>query len=243
MIKGVIFDLGGTLIQPKDNLRVEERPCAEDVARWLNQKKHIQVETAALADAIVQDRIARFAETLASQRQFLTVDIMTAAFKLAGLPAHPPALTEEATRQFFQREETANIPVAEAIATLKILHRQGFKLGLLSNASDDKLIQRMVNKNGLRPWLSPVFSSAGLGVCKPNAEPFLLIGRRWGLLPAEIAVVGDTLSADIKGAQNAGMRGILATYVPNPANAQHPNIQPDAAIDTLSALPDVLATL
>lgn len=241
MIKGVIFDLGGTLVQPVDNLRVQERSCAEDVALWLKQKKHIQVETAALVDAIVQARIARFAETIASQRQFLTVDIMTGAFASAGLPAHSPGLAEEATRRFFQREEAATIPVAGAVATLKTLHRQGLRLGLLSNASDDSLIQRMVNKNGLRPWLAPVFSSAGLGLCKPNAQPFLLIAQRWNLLPAEIAVVGDTLAADIEGAHNAGMRGILATYVPNPANQNHPAVQPDAVIPALSALPNVLA--
>lgn len=242
MIKGIIFDLGGTLIRPSGNLMIEERLCAEDVTLWLNRKKHIQVETTSLVDAIVQGRTAGFAETLASERQFLTVEVMAGAFKLAGLPAHPPALAEEATRQFFQREETANIPVTEALATLRTLYRRGLKLGLLSNASDDNLIQRMVNKNGLRPWLSPVFSSAGLGMCKPNAQPFLLIARRWNLLPAEIAVVGDTLATDVKGAQNAGMRGILANYVPNPANSRHPHIQPDAVIESLAALPETLAT-
>jgi putative hydrolase of the HAD superfamily len=114
---------------------------------------------------------------------------------------------------------------------------------LYSNATDDKLIQRLVNQGGLRPWLSPTFSSAGWGWRKPKPEPFQLIARRWGFSPAEVVMVGDTLMADIQGAQNAGMPGILVTMDEAPSNAANRHIQPTAVAETLSALPEIIAQL
>jgi FMN phosphatase YigB (HAD superfamily) len=70
-----------------------------------------------------------------------------------------------------------------------------------------------------------------------------LIARRWGLAPAEVVVVGDTLSADILGAQNAGMPAILVRMNESPFNSQHRHIQPTAVAETLSALPEIVAQL
>jgi HAD superfamily hydrolase (TIGR01549 family) len=158
-------------------------------------------------------------------------------------PASTHALIEPALKIYFEPEEMAWQVYPDAIETLKHLHRQGYRLGLYSNATDDAFIQRLINRNGLRPWLSPTFSSAGLGWRKPKREPFDLIAQRWRLAPAELAVVGDSLSADILGAQNAGMHSILMTLPENPSNHQPDPIQPTTCVDRLSDLPTALAQL
>jgi phosphoglycolate phosphatase-like HAD superfamily hydrolase len=56
-------------------------------------------------------------------------------------------------------------------------------------------------------------------------------------------VVGDTLNADVLGAQNAGMHSILVTMDENPSNANHRHIQPTAVAGSLSELPEIVAQL
>jgi putative hydrolase of the HAD superfamily len=116
-------------------------------------------------------------------------------------------------------------------------------LGLLSNATDDLFVQRLVNRLDLRPWLSPTFSSAGLGLRKPKREPFDLILSRWNLPPGSVVVVGDTLNADILGAHNSGMRGILITADEAPRNDEfRETIVPDGTIAALGELPGLIET-
>jgi putative hydrolase of the HAD superfamily len=144
-------------------------------------------------------------------------------------------------RVYFGPEEAAWTAYPDARTTLKQLYEGGYRLGLLSNATDDPLIQRVVNRLEFRPWLSPVFSSAGLGLRKPLRDPFDLVLSRWNLSPEAAVMVGDTLDADILGAHNAGMRSVLVTADEAPGNEAHRGrIVPDASITRLSELPGLL---
>ncbi len=243
MIKGAIFDLGGTLLQLQGNLTACEADGAKGAAAWLIKKTRIKYDVDALAQAILtcrQDGLAAANETL---KEFKMSDGIIEALWAIDAPGQAETFVQEATRRFFQKEEDRHSLIPHAIEILKTLHAKNLKVGLLSNATDDALIQRMVNRFGLRPWLSPVFSSAGLGWKKPKAEPFLLIAGRWGLLPEEIIVIGDTLFTDILGAQNAGMHNVLVTYIENRDNDSHRNIIPDVTIGTLAELPAAIETL
>jgi len=143
----------------------------------------------------------------------------------------------------FTGEEAAWKAYPDARATLKALAQQGHRLSLLSNATDDLFVQRLVNRLDLRPWLSPTFSSAGLGLRKPKREPFDLILSRWNLPPGSVVVVGDTLNADILGAHNSGMRGILITADEAPRNDEfRETIVPDGTIAALGELPGLIET-
>ncbi len=56
-------------------------------------------------------------------------------------------------------------------------------------------------------------------------------------------MVGDTLSADILGAHNTGMRGVLITADEPPWNDEDREaIIPDATIASLSELPGLIET-
>ena len=91
--------------------------------------------------------------------------------------------------------------------------------------------------------MSPTFSSAGWGWRKPKPELFDLIAKRWRLPPHEIVMVGDTLDADILGAQNSAMHGILVTMDESRFNAGNRHIQPAAVAKSLSELPGLIAQL
>jgi FMN phosphatase YigB (HAD superfamily) len=120
----------------------------------------------------------------------------------------------------------------------------------VSNATHDPLIQRLVDRLGFRPWLDPALSSAATGIRKPDPAALSPVLEAWDLSPARVAMVGDTLDADILGAQRAGMRTVWLrsrkdarqeeSAIPSASQA---STVPDATIEQLGELPDCLLTL
>lgn len=245
MIKGIIFDLGHTLLGNSRGWQELAQEGAEAMAEWYFKKKRIKIDTLALIETFLAERSAArkvaeqtHVEVLAEQSLSLALEKIEAPPK-----ARAKATLEAALKIFFEPEQAAWQLYPDTIDTLKLLKRQGYQLGLYSNATDDPLIQRLVNMRRLRPLLAPSFSSAGYGWRKPNPELFQLIARRWGLPPAEIVVVGDTLNADILGAQNAGMFSILVTMRESPSNANHRHIKPTTTAERLADLPEIISRL
>ena len=243
MIKGIIFDLGSTLIKVTRSWDEVIQEGAEAMATWYLKTKHIKLDAPALIETFIAERASGLKTARQTQTEVLAVQTLLASLKKIDASPSAEALVDGAIKIFFGPEEAASQAYPDAVDTLKILKAQGFRVGLYSNATDDALIQRLVNQNGFRPWLSPVFSSAGCGWRKPKRETFELIAQRWGLSPEEMVVVGDTLEADILGAQNAGMRNILVTMDEPASNADNRHIQPTAVAENLSALPEIIAQL
>ncbi len=105
------------------------------------------------------------------------------------------------------------------------------------------MIQRLVNRLGLRPYLSPVFSSAKLGWRKPTRQAFEAILSRWDLPTQSVLMVGDTPDTDIKGAHDLGMPAVLITAADQPGDHQTQEIvQPEATIRSIGELPALLET-
>lgn len=243
MIKGIIFDLGNTLLKFTGDWRSVQREGAEAMADWYLKKKHVKLDGLTLVETFLAERSAGRTAAIETQMEVTAQQSLSDALKKIEAPAAAGALLEAAIKICFAPEEAAYVTYPDAVDTLKQLKSRGYRLGLYSNATDDKLVQRLINQGGLRPWLSPTFSSAAWGWRKPKAEAFALIAGRWGLSPAEVVVVGDTLNADILGAHNAGMPGILAAMDESPLNEANRHIQPAAAITTLVALPDIIRQL
>lgn len=246
MIKGIIFDLGSTLIRFSGDWHAvvhEGVVGAAAMADWYLKKKHIKLDGAALIEAFLEVRKANRILAEETQTEISAQQSLRQALQKIGAPPAAEAVAEAAIKIYFAPEEAAYQPYPDAPETLKRLQSQGYRLGLYSNATDDKLVQRLVNQAYLRPFLSPTFSSAGCGWRKPRSEAFDLIAQRWGLTPEQMVVVGDTLNADILGAQNAGMRGILVTMDEASSNEQHRHIQPAAVAESLSALPEIIKAL
>jgi putative hydrolase of the HAD superfamily len=99
--------------------------------------------------------------------------------------------------------------------------------------------------------LDPALSSARTGIRKPDPAAFAPILKAWDLDPESVVMVGDTLDADILGAERAGMRSIWlrsrldarqeGTSVAQPGNRDL--AMPDATIDRLRELPACVQAL
>jgi FMN phosphatase YigB (HAD superfamily) len=241
VIKGIIFDLGHTLIYATGNWHSIALAGAEAMADWYMKKKHIKLDSAALIDTFLAEREASRRTASQTQQEIVAQESLRQALKKIEAPASTGAVVEAAIKIFFGPEEDIWQLYPDTVETLKQLKSRGYRLGLYSNATDDFLIQRLVNRNGLRPYLSPTFSSAGWGWRKPRREGFDLIAQRWGLPLETVVVVGDDLEADIQGAQNAGMPGILLAR--EGVTSDHSAIRPTAVIRSLSELPAAIEQL
>jgi putative hydrolase of the HAD superfamily len=142
----------------------------------------------------------------------------------------------------FEREQWKPYPQAEA--TLRQLSERGYRLALISNATDDELIQGLAERAGFRKRFDISLSSAGVGLRKPHPGIFQMVLEEWAFPPSQVVMIGDTLRFDVLGAHNAGCKGILAAWDLYPDyDAGGDHIVPDATADSLVHLVDLIPEL
>lgn len=95
----------------------------------------------------------------------------------------------------------------DAEPALMRLSNDGYFLGLISNAPPDTA--RVVDALGLRKYLRGVVISGDVGYSKPHPEIFRIALREAKVNPAHAIHVGDFFEADVVGARNAGITGLL----------------------------------
>ena len=115
-----------------------------------------------------------------------------------------------------------------------------YKLHLASNGAAAVQRQRLESA-GILPYFQNVFISEEMGADKPKPEFFhRCFAAIPGFDPAKALMVGDSLTSDIRGGRNAGIRTCWFNPHHKPPRA---GIPVNREIDALSQLPGVLAAL
>jgi HAD superfamily hydrolase (TIGR01549 family) len=252
----VIFDLGHTLMHLDSSWSEIFERGASDLAAFLAKRTldmgpgvGSELDGKTFAETLLEYRKEAFAQAEKTMREVTAEASMRATFERFGFPDPEPALVRDAVDAFFSYERSRWLADPEAVEVLQVLADRGLRLALFSNATDDRFIQDLVDHLGFRPWLDPVLSSAGTGIRKPDPNAFAPILEAWGLSQPlgtrGVVVVGDTLEADILGAQRAGMGSV---WIParNDARQEGPDasrfeegttIAPDVTLRRLGELP------
>ena len=134
-------------------------------------------------------------------------------------------------------------PELDAAPTLEILKNTGFRIGYVSNGADDENTQVLIDKAGLRGYTEFILSSAAFGLRKPHPTIFQAALDHFQLKPEEAVMVGDTLEADILGANRMGMASIWITRRAQVDPAEDLNIQPSLKVNALSEIPGRLSEI
>ncbi|HEX7973098.1 MAG TPA: HAD family hydrolase [Anaerolineales bacterium] len=243
-LDAVIFDLGNTLIYfdtdwPKVLTQADGILFAHLKAAGLDLDGREFLPTfRTRLEAYYRERETEFIE-------YTTQYVLRILLAEWGYPDVPDAILRPALDAMYAATQAHWQPEPDAIPTLQTLKGLGYHIGLISNAADDRDVQTLIDKAGVRPYLERVLTSAAEGIRKPNPRIFHTLLNDWGIPPQRAAMVGDTLGADILGARNAGMFSIwIARRADNPANRAHAGtIRPDATIATLVELPGLLERL
>ena len=117
---------------------------------------------------------------------------------------------------------------------------QKYKLYLASNGTAKVQAGRLKSAN-ISHYFEEIFVSQEIGANKPDIVYFEGCAKRIpGYDPQKAMIVGDSLTSDIQGGINAGIKTVWV----NPLHKSHPaHITPDYQIQSLSQLPALLETL
>ena len=166
-------------------------------------------------------------------------EVQTGRFQMLfdelGVTGDPSAVTAK----YMENLSIGHYFLPGAEETVELLSKK-YRLFLASNGTASVQKGRMTSANLYR-FFEQVFVSEEVGHNKPPKAYFeTAFSRIPDFDPAKALMVGDSLSSDIKGGINAGIRTCWVN--PNHA-AGNPEIVPDYEIEMLKDLPDLLETL
>ncbi len=123
----------------------------------------------------------------------------------------------------------------EVMSVLHSLKKIGVRMGVVSNTTNPGFMkENEMQVTGLKPFFDFAIYSSDTPYRKPHPSIFELAIERFSLEPEEILFVGDSLSLDVIGAQNVGMKSAWV-------NRERKNISIDSEPDfELHSLEDLL---
>lgn len=228
MVRGVIFDVGGTLVRSHGD--AFEAACARAAAEVF-RSHGFRGDAGALQRDLTELRRVSPKEG-SNHRQ-----IHTTAWALHEIARRYRFSTDAA---FLRRAEEAFVtPEAHGwrplpgIKVLRELHGR-VKLGVVSNTRSHLLVEKTLGHLGVRALFDPVVTSAGCGWRKPSPRIFRKVLDVWGLPAEHVVMIGDSPTKDVAGARALGMRTVWLTFgLSGSADA-------DAEAATPSELPGIL---
>jgi len=237
MIRAVLFDLGDTLMCPTGAWTpVIER--ADRAAVDVLCKNGLDLDCDHFHEEFTARLHRYYAERDSQQIETSTTAVLQELLAEKGHADVPPALVRAALDARYRISQSNWQLVDDALATLDALREQGCRMGIVSNAGDNKDVFQLVEKFSIEPYFDFVLTSAACGWRKPHPRIFELALTHLGSPPSETAMVGDKLEADIAGANQAGIFSIWARRYAKIANEIE--IKPNAQIESLN---DIVAVI
>ena len=237
-IHGVLFDFGDTLMYPQASWP----PVFERASHRLGEYLAIhdkRVDCSSIPTEFRQRLGEYFIERERSMIETSSMAVLQNLLAEKGFVHLNEAFLREALDQYYAVTQQNWLLEEDAIPTLEALKAAQIRIGLVSNASDSRDVQSLVEKFGIQSYLDFVLTSADCSYRKPHPRIFELALSNWGYLPDEIAMVGDRLDADISGARPLG---IYTIWIKRRAarKAAPGSAQPDAIVNTLGEIPALL---
>jgi putative hydrolase of the HAD superfamily len=229
MISAVIFDWGGTLSHFVD---------AEMVDAWRLAARHIDpAHEDEITDRLVRVEADFWATTSSHQRSATLADLLATAAQELQLDV-AEALLEEAALRHLDAWTPHISHDPDAGPTLAALRAQGLRIGMLSNTHWPRPFhEHFLERDGLVELIDARLYTSEMPFQKPHPSAFLAASRALGVEADEAVFVGDRPWDDISGAHSAGMRTVLR---PNPVAPDIAGIAPDARINRLTELVDLV---
>lgn len=240
-IRTVFFDLGSTLIHFDGDWPQALRDSDHELIAAL-QQAGIQLDQDAFLGEFQRRMEVYFTLREDEFLEYTTESILRGLLADLGHAGLPEALVKAVLARKHAVTQTHWQPETDALPALATLRQAGYRIGLISNASDAADVQLLIDKGGFREFLDTIVISADFGERKPALRIFEHALREINATPAETVMVGDSLAADVAGAHNLGMRAVwIARRVDTPENRRLAvELQPDGIINTLSELPPLL---
>ncbi len=201
-IRHLFFDLDHTLWDfdrnAADTLRALH--TAHDLGRWFTADEFVVTYTRINHAAWEQFHCGAISQTVLRTSRFPDT------FRALGAPpeAVPVGLGEAFIYECSGRSGT--FPHAHTV--LAELRARGYPLHIVTNGFRDSQ-HRKLSASGLAPYFTEIITTDCAGCAKPDPRIFALALARAGAHAAESVMIGDSLTADVRGAEAAGLTGVF----------------------------------
>lgn len=224
MIKTIIFDAYGTLISTGSGsidatqAMLSHLNASLDPVEFYKEWKHIH-----------KDHIENIIEFKSEYDIFISdLSILLKKYSINGIP--------EKVVSFMSDSLTGSKAFPDTNNVLNLLSQQ--YTVCIGSTSDAEPLLENVRVNGMN--LNHIFTSQSLRVYKPQSMFYEKILSALKVSPTEVVFVGDSLIDDVMGPQQLG---IYSVWLNRLKTQNKTNITPNAVIDTLCELPNLLNTL
>jgi len=239
-IKVVFFDLGSTLVFSKDPWPPFYERADRALVEVLN-RAGIEVDPASFYIEFGGFIRSYYEKRIEDNLEQTTFTVLRAVLSRKNFRSVPDLVLRAALDAMYGVTQQNWYLEEDAISTLEILKSRGYRLGLISNTSDDNNVQGIINRWGVRSFFETIITSAALGIRKPDAHIFRVALDRLRVQPEAAVMVGDTLEADVLGANQSGIYSIWITRRVQDPEEGVLAIQPQAVVTALHQIPDLIA--
>jgi putative hydrolase of the HAD superfamily len=237
LVRAVLLDLGDTLVHL-------DRPW-EDIFRANILSLHAYLTKLGLKldyDKFEETFCRKFDD--ASDRASLyrieipMEEILSKVLRKSGLQILGVDLPTNAVIEFYRPEIESWQLYPDTIDTLTQLSKAGYVMGLVSNSKSDWAVRAIAERRGIGKFLNTIVTSAALKIRKPRPEIFMHALDALNVKPRESVFIGDSVQADVAGANSMGIRSIHVRR--KPVDSDWLN-KPSATVTSLSQIVDVIS--
>jgi putative hydrolase of the HAD superfamily len=242
MIKAIIFDLGGTLIEYAGEY--DTWPQLEEPG--LNAAYSVLSENGSKLSGVTRFRKVafkilpeRWRQATTGIRNLTVAGLLTDILDNLGLEPPTDSILAKAAAHYERAVCAGAVAIPHGQETLAQLSAAGYRLGLISNTMFSGEAHRAdLERFDLKKSFKSMLFSADVNKWKPNRAPFHHVMSELGVAPEATVFVGDDPNADVVGARRAGVHVVhfeSSDRFPTPQG-----VTPDATIDDLRQIASVV---
>ncbi len=205
MIKGVLFDLGGTLVSYSNVETVIETILTETKQRKFTKLSLLQLKI--LYKKATMEVTSNYINKKFYLHENLFIDIFKKFAELASIDADKEFFRWISERHEFLLIQSFKL-IKNAQKTLIDLNKKNFIIGIVSNI-DNSMLEQILIKTNIKHLTNFWLSSETAQSCKPDRQIFEVARRKTGLRKSELLFVGDSIEHDIFGSNKYGIQNVL----------------------------------
>lgn len=259
MIRAVLFDYGGTLVEPRKSWSVVKEDALNTVFRFLG-RNGLEMPLGRFL-ALNESLFEKYARQETKEDRDIADRIKYLELARELLPelreGKRNRLAIRANRVFWGVAQGNHRLAPGVRRCLDTLQSKRIRMAVVSNHHNYGSLIARLEEIGIRDYFRTVIASEKVGVRKPNPEIFEMALHRLRVRKEHAVFVGDSLRTDIMGAKNAGLvailiqrrgpsfekKGSLHTRLSEKEGPMSALAEPDLVIESMAGLREALSSL